>query len=392
MTNKKKIGIVTYWESNDNYGQQLQCWALQYYLRSQGYNAFLIRQYVWPPMSKTLIKRIKSWIKNIIANILYITHLAYVPFIAKYFKFCLNKETCRRRFPLFRRKHLKMTKIYDHPHKLVQNPPQADVYITGSDQVWNYSMPEEPLSNFFLQFGEDSVKRISYAPSIGHANIPDSLTEKLSDYLSRFSAISVRESSAVSLVEKLGYHATSVLDPTMLLCADDYLKLAKNEKGKKSVFIYSMNYESRDDIPFDAIRQFATNHELPIIVTPGSGYTQAKELFEEVKYSYATIPQWITHIANAELVVTASFHGVVFAILFHRSFIYTPLKGQHASANNRVLDLLHELGLSTQIYSKSIEIGCYEISKEQWQNAINKLNVLINHSKRYLVTAIDGEN
>ena len=350
---KKKIGIITYWESNDNYGQQLQCWALRHYLWERGYDAFLIRQYVWPEQHKIHergIKRIKQRVKEAIACILYATNLAYKPFVYKLFAFCLDKETCRRQFPRFRKENLKMSKIYTTPEALVANPPKADVYITGSDQVWNYSMPDGPLRNFFLQFGDKKAKRISYAPSIGHPVFPEELKEQIKSYLNVFSAISVRECSAVPLINELGYDAKTVLDPTMLLNADDYLQLAKGVQGRKCVFIYSMNYAKRDDIPFDDIKGFAEQRNLPIIVTPGSGYLPAKELFEGVEYSYATIPQWIQHIANAELVVTASFHGVVMSILMHRPVVYTPLKGELASSNNRVLDLLHKLGLETQVY------------------------------------------
>lgn len=390
MTKKKKIGIVTYWESNDNYGQQLQCWALQHFLREKGFDAFLIRQYVWPPKHKKGLKQTKQLIKDLMATFLYVSYLAYIPFIAKFFKFCLDKDACRRKFPLFRRKHLKMTKIYDQPHKLVQKPPHADIYITGSDQVWNYSMPEEPLSNFFLQFGDDTIKRISYAPSIGHADIPDELAELLKDYLSRFSAISVRESSAVSIIKKIGYKATPVLDPTMLLRADDYMNLAINEKSKKCVFIYSMNYESRDDVPFDAIQQFATTHKLPIIVTPGSGFIKAKELFEGVEYSYATITQWIKHVANAELTVTASFHGVAMSIIMHTPFMYTPLKGIHKGSNRRVLDLLETLGLEKQIYSQNKQLSEYKITSDLWDLVDTKLAKLVDESKDFLLNNING--
>jgi hypothetical protein len=250
-------------------------------------------------------------------------------------------------------------------------------------------MPEEPLRNFFLQFGDDSVKRISYAPSIGHVDFPLELSETISRYLSCFSAISVRESSAVSIIENLGYNATPVLDPTMLLCADDYLKLAKKEKGRKCVFIYSMNYESKEDIPFDDIQQLADARGLPIIVTPGSGFVAAKELFKGVEYSYATIPQWIMHIANAELVVTASFHGVVFAILFHRSFIYTPLKGQYEGSNKRVLDLLECLALEKQIYTENNQLNEYVLTPDIWKTVDIKLKKLVENSKEFLLGNIN---
>lgn len=381
MTKKKKIGIVTYWESNDNYGQQLQCWALQHYLRSLGHNAFLIRQYVWPPVKKNGVKKIKQLVKDKIADFLYFTNLAYSPRVNKYFAFCLDKEACIRQFPKFRKDNLKMSRIFDTPEKLKNNPPKAEVYITGSDQVWNYTMPEGPLSNFFLQFGNEKTKRISYAPSIGHPDFDTEFREKIQNYLSKFAAISVREGSAVKLINDLGYEATHVLDPTMLLKADDYLQLApQNIVKEESIYIYSMNYASADDIPFNVIKQYAQQENLPIIVTPGSGFLPAKELFEDVEYSYDSIAGWIQHIINAKLFITASFHGIVFAILFHKPFVYTPIKGKHSSSNNRVLDLLGQLGLEQCVLKGEIDLS----PKINWEIVDEKLNEMRKVSMNYL--------
>ncbi len=382
MTKQKKIGIITYWESNDNYGQQLQCWALQHYLRLLGYEAFLIRQHVWPPVKKRGLKRLKQVMKKILAEFLYNTNLAYVPNISKYFTFCLDKEACRRKFPKFRKENLFMSQIYETPEELVQNPPKADIYITGSDQVWNYSMPEKPLSNFFLQFGDDSIKRISYAASVGHLDFPNELKEKIQKYLTKFSAISVRERLIVNTIAGLGYSAEHVLDPTMLLTLNDYTKLVKNESPRECIYIYSMNYSSSKDMPFEEIQHYAHENNLPIIVTPGSGYLPAKELFDGVEYSYATIPQWIQHIASAKLVVTASFHGIVFAILFHRPFIYTPLNGAHSSSNIRVTDLLDKLDLGDRIWNSQNSIN--DITTIDWYEVDKKLGTFKKESINYL--------
>ena len=393
MSTKKKIGIITNWETNDNYGQQLQCWALQHFLRERGYDAFLIRQYAWPSrwnQKKKGVKRIKQLVKNSLASFLYFTKLAYRPFFYKRFAFCLDVEACRRLFPLFRVEHLQMSKLYNTPEMLMENPPEADVYITGSDQIWNYELDEGPLKNYFLQFGNSKVKRIAYAPSFGHSSIPEEAENRIKQYLKIFNAISIRESSMVQVIKDMGYNATAVLDPTMLLEAKDYLQLSSNIKGKESVFIYSMNYASSDDISFGEIEEFAKCQNLPIIVTPGSGYLPARELFEGVEYSYATISQWIQHIANAKMVVTASFHGIVFAILFHRPFIYTPLKGEHANSNNRVLDLLNNLGLREWVWDGSRLNNDDFIKQIDWEKVDVKLGKLRQYSITYLLNAING--
>lgn len=392
MDKRKKIGVITYWESNDNYGQQLQCWALQHYLRERGYDAFLIRQYAWPEQwspKKKGLKRIKQWIKDTLAAFLYATNLAYQPSIFKRFSFCLDKEAYRRRFPIFRKENMKMTKIYDTPDKLMNKPPKANVYITGSDQVWNYWLNEEPLKNYFLQFGRKYVKRIAYAPSIGHTTLPDEYKHTYHLYLKKFSAISVREKSTVPIIQSLGYKVQCVLDPSMLLNTEEYLLLSQNVKTNPNVFIYSMNYESVEDIPFEAIKHYAKSNGLPIIVTPGSGYVSAKELFTGVEYSYATIPEWIQNIANSELVITASFHGIVFSILFHRRFIYTPLNGEHSESNNRVFDLLEALGLDSRVWDEKITFDDYTTENIKWLQVDERLNNMRKQSLDFLLTAIN---
>lgn len=387
MINKKKIGIITFWESNTNYGQQLQCWALQHYLREHGYDAFLIRQYVWlRPSTKKGIKRVKQWIKDKIAAVLYLTNLAYNSKIAKRFSVCLDKDICRREFPRFRSRHLKMSKTFKTPEELAANPPMADVYITGSDQVWNYTMmPTEILKNFFLQFGNAKATRIAYAPSIGHTDFSDEIKDFIKPYLNSFSSISVRESSAVSVLKKLGYKAKPVLDPTMLIPAKDYLKLIKDESKKRSIFIYSVNYETREDIPFDEIKNYAQQKSLPIIVTTADGFVAEKELFEDVEYCYATIPQWIQLINNADIVIAGSFHAIVFSILMHTPFIYTPLKGTYAESNRRVLDLLKDLGLEQTIY-----VGHFNPQINiDWDSVDDRLNQMRQVSTEYLLNSIE---
>lgn len=384
-----RIGVITYWESNDNYGQQLQCWALQCFLREKGHDAFLIRQYVWPPSKKKGLRRLKRWIKDKLATILYSTNLAYNYNISRLFAFCLDREACRRQFPRFRRQNMKMSKIYTYPETLTANPPAADIYITGSDQVWNYDMPESSLKNYFLQFGDKDVKRIAYAASIGHKDFPSEIQESIKSYLQLFSAISTRESSAVKAINMMGFDAKHVVDPTMLLKPEEYLLLANKESIRECVYIYSMNYEKKEDIPFCQIQQYAKEHELPIIVTTGSGYLPAKELFEDVEYSYATISQWIRHIADARMVITASFHGIVFSLLFHRNFIYTPLQGALSGGNNRILDLLNVLGLDEQVLKHNKAISDYEISIEKWQIVDKLLDKYITSSVNYLLNAIN---
>lgn len=386
MSNKKKIGIITYWESNDNYGQQLQCWALQQVLGKMGHSPFLIR-FQWMTPKVTAKRKLKLLTKQLIAFMLHIIQLDKSIRVRKKLNFVYREDEIRRRFPKFRKSNIAQSnKVYYSYYDLKANPPQADMYITGSDQVWNYDMPEDCRKSYFLQFGNADVKRISYAPSIGHSEYPEELLPSLKEYLGNFDAISVREKSAIEVCEKVGYNATQVLDPTLLLAKDDYDKLLKCHNSKTSIFIYSLNYTSAYDIPFEAIRKYANIHKLPIVVTPSSGYVPSQELFDGVEYSYASIEEWLGNIANSHLVVTASFHGVVFSLLFHRPFLFTPLKGQHAQSNERVLGLLQKLDLLECVAQENGDINIPDID---WSDVDDKFEELRKASYFYIESSIN---
>ena len=163
-----RIGVVTYWSSDDNYGQQLQCFALQQYLISQGHDAFLIK-YLPPKRMLTFFEKIlkKVTLQNV-ANLITGERKKNRKFQAN--EMLLKKENEKknkaRHFSDFRRRYIRSTEtIYGSISELRQNPPSADIYICGSDQVWNNPILDENTAGWFLDFGE--AKRIAYAVSIG---------------------------------------------------------------------------------------------------------------------------------------------------------------------------------------------------------------------------------
>lgn len=259
-----------------------------------------------------------------------------------------------RRFEEFRNNHINQTqRIYGTLKELRPDPPAADVYIAGSDQIWHpVHLKRKGDRAFWLDFGEDRVRRVAYAVSFGVDKCPPRLQKELSGRLSRFDALSVREESGVSICQAAGKEAVHVLDPTLLLAKEDYLSLSRDISGSPSpyIFIYSINISSNEEIRWPELRGFAEREGLPLVVTPASGYLPGRELFEGVEYRYATIPEWLSLIRYSSLVVTTSFHGVVFCICFHKPFIYFPLSGTHAKGNSRVLNLLSKLSLSDNVW------------------------------------------
>lgn len=330
-----KIGIITFWDSQDNYGQLLQCYALQRFLKELGHTPYLIRyKDVSTRQSGFKIKKIPSYILNFKA----------------YFKYFLQRRNTQkysqvnnlslRDFDGFRQQF-----IISHPtiyskQSIMDNPPEADAYICGSDQIWGGS------TVYYLPFVPKGKIKIAYAPSFGGTNpftTPNS--SELYNLLSDFDFIGIREESGANLLHEHGFkNAIQVVDPTLLLNKNLYLGLISKEySNNNDVFIYLLGNEiscSIDDI-FKFIKEKGWSYT----------YVASQGRIDRYDKVQATIPQWINNISNSKVVITNSFHCVVFALIFHKPFIFLPLSGEFARMNDRLYDLLDKIDLKSQIYN-----------------------------------------
>ncbi len=341
-----KIGIITFWESEDNYGQVLQCFALQQQLIQMGHEPFLIKYTPYPKIKKTpLIHKLWKLIK-------------IYPIFQKLKKRQERKQVCLfnqknklRKFNEFKEENILTNNIiYNGLLNIQNNPPEADCYICGSDQVWSKLLDNDENQAFYLNFGKKNIKRIAYAASFGRDVYPLELNVRLHDMLMKFDAISVREKTGIDICKKVGIQAINVLDPTLLLSMKEYLQIIEKPLiDKKYFYTYSLNISSEKDLCWKALLKYADRHGLKSISTTSSGYFVGKEICSDTEYIYATIPQWLGYIQNAEFVATTSFHGVAFCLIMHTNFIYFPLKGTHSRGNSRVISLLNSLGLHEKI-------------------------------------------
>lgn len=385
-----KIGIITFWQSNDNYGQILQCYALQQQLLKLGHEPYLIRYDIEHRFGKIKIPLWKKIFKVLLVypviKSLKLKKQKQIETALKAYNILRNKE---RDFENFRKEHFLVSDIiYSNLQHLQFNPPIADAYIVGSDQVWAHLLDKKENQAMFLNFGSKNIKRIAYAPSFSMYSYPTNLKSKLKENLGRFNHISVRERTGVDICKELGYDAQVVADPTMLIKSEDYLKIASKYNCGTYIYLYYLNICHSNEVEWVKLHEFAEKLNIKIIATPSSGYIQGQELFCDVEYRYASIPQWISLINNAKLVVTTSFHGVVFCILHHTPFIYFLLKGKFARGNNRVVSLCNMLGLSDRIWS---DTSSYESLFEQnikWEEVDKKLNFYRLESVEFLNKAL----
>lgn len=385
-----RIGIITYWRGTSNYGQIVQHWAMQVALKKMGHTPFLIRFY--PGYNHGLLKR---WLKLLKL----VDYARAIMASIKGNKSDLKKifHDNERAFHLFRRVNLNVSKQkYYKLADLQVFPPRADAYITGSDQVWSQLLSYKENEVYFLNFGDDKVRRIAYAPSFSMDEYPKELLSNLQHNLSRFCNVSCREYAGVDICKKAGFlKAKKVLDPTFLLCKDDYEKLIRQVVTKHRhhnfVFIYSLNITSSDEIRWKELKDSYKDYSY--VVTPSDGYFAGDELFgKDVEYSYCTIQGWLANIYNSSLVVTPSFHGVALAIILEKEFVYTPLDGHCAKGNGRIIDLLTDLSLTDRILTK--ERNYIDIINKpiDWVKVGKTLSELRNDSVSFLMNSLNVKN
>lgn len=349
--NKKvKIGIMTFWWSQDNYGQLLQCYALQKYLRDAGHDAYLIR-YKNEERSPLWKKCLKAFNLSLLYK-----HLKY-----KINSYKVKKEQiCNyRHFDEFRKNYINQSeKFYSSYKELKENPPEADIYIVGSDQVWNFSFLKKIknssyIHSYMLDFGKETTKKMSYAASWSMNSLSNELIEEIKPLLQKFSYVSVREENGISLCKQCGYdNAELVCDPTLLLSADVYRNLYMGENVRKIEKKYIMLYMLNNECDFDIQRvyDFAKEKDLEVVYVTGNGVINNREKF------FATIPEWLYLIDNAEYVITNSFHCCVFSSLFSKKFGVAKLKGKVEGMNTRFESLFNLLGIESRYVDNDFEV------------------------------------
>lgn len=385
-----KIGIITLWQSSDNYGQQLQCWALQQELIKLGHDPYLIRYDV---EYRTRNNKSPLWKKALKLVLIYpvIKSLKRRKIREKeqLLKAYNAKRNNERQFLSFRKDNFLVSdNIYSTLQELKDNPPEADAYIVGSDQVWAFTLDNYENRVMFLDFGDKKIKRIAYAPSFSMPSYPEKLKLVLKENLDRFDSLSVREQTGAKICNDIGCTAQVVVDPTMLLTSKDYSAIVNANTCGSYIYLYYLNISNSEEVEWQQLHEFANNNNLKIIATPASGYIQGKELFDKVEYQYATIPQWLGFINGARLVVTTSFHGVVFCIIHRTSFIYFPLKGKYSRGNNRVIDLCKILGLSDYIWNESSSFDSLFHKIIDWENVDTRLKAIRIDSIDYLKNSL----
>ena len=337
-----------------NYGAVLQMYALYTYLKQQGHDPFVI------DFKQSYPDGYLKW------RIGYLLKHPFDIFTAvKNRLFSKRDELCLKQgFHAFLNRFITFTETAQTLDELQQCPPAADLYICGSDQIWN---PNEIgfYTAYFLNFGSSDVKRISYAPSFGMKKMPLEYVSDLRMYLKRLDAISVREASGVKIVKKLtGLKATQVLDPTLLI--DDYSEVIDDSlvPSGKYILVYRL-HQKRPLTQWlsDLINKLSRETSLAVYTISPNNKHRKLETGERL---HPTPSEFLGLIKKSELVITNSFHATVFAVLFKRKFISCARDRYEDRQNLRMIEFLAGLGLLEHFISFGAESSSLSGVHRSW--------------------------
>lgn len=329
-----KISILSFWHTQSNYGAILQCFALQRYYSKKGYEVEHIK-YCFED-TNTPVRKIKKAIN-------------------KYLLFWTYRNRMARVFDSFRNKHLVLTKEYRFYDDLVSDAPNSDMYIVGSDQVWNFSNYDlnernrKILHASFLDFGSSNVVRESYAASWGGYVPNGEMIDEISPLLRKFNRVTVREKEGVRSCKICGFENASVSqDPTLLLNANEYRDLYAGQKNlrkhkRKYIFLYYLNNQGQFDL--EKVFNFATENGLDVIYVAGNNQKDSYN-----KY-VPSVEQWLQLIDDAEYVITNSFHCSIFCLLFKKKFGVVLLNGKNENMNDRIANLFEHYRIKPRYVS-----------------------------------------
>jgi len=353
-----KIGIITF-SNGYNYGAILQAYALQEYLKQNSFDSVIIdylssdfkNRYKLPLFSKSP--------KRFLINLLLIP----------------TELKKRRKIDTFRKKYF-FIKGFDEVRK-----SQIDYkkFITGSDQVWNPDITNMD-QNFLLKWVENRRKKASYAASIGVDKLNETQSKIIKDNLSTFdeSNILVREDGAKRLIESgAGLITEVVCDPTLLLSKNHWASLSSQDtRAEKYVLVYIFRTTKDKE---RRIQKFAIDRGLsvvwmrnPLRKTPGIEYVNG-----------LGIEEWLSFFKNAEYVITDSYHGFMFSLIFEKDFTILPLGND--KSHDRFLTVLDRLRLNGRI---NLDEGEWDTSHLDYGIISQELGGFVSKSKEKLLQII----
>lgn len=361
-----KVRLMTF-HTPKNYGAILQAYSLYSYIKSINDDTLVI-DYNTPHLRKRypILKKPQN-VKSLIRYLLLLpTYSA--------------KKRKHEKFNTFINNNIGLTGRYESTEELYENPPQADIYFTGSDQIFNPTRIKDERQAYYLDFVPNGKRRCSYAGSFGVSIIPDDKKDEIQGYLKKFDNISVRESKGAKLVKDItGIDVTEVFDPIFLYDKDFWLKIAKAYKKelKNYIFYYRLMGGNISD---EIAQKISKEKGLPLIVIT-DGIMKGKA--DKVLYDVGP-EEFLSLMNNADYIVTDSFHGVAFSVILEKQFFAVEIMPEKMERQNTLLSKIH---LLSRIINKNSTIPIQDID---YTEVNTYLSENISSSKRYINSCLEN--
>ncbi len=353
-----KVAILTFARTN-NYGATLQCYALTKYIESFGHIVDIINiplLKAGAPRRKSFIEKLQNKWKRLYCRI----NPIKIPDYSLRFPRTIEQLKQDRAydkqnmnlFDKFRDKYFpNLTREYITEEDFINDYPDADLYVVGSDQVWNLWVTNVQYPLFFFSFVRENKKCISYAASMGgNTNFYFEKEEiwTIQKLLKKFSGISVRDMTGISILKnRFHIDALQVLDPTFLPNVDIYDPILSDSNIDAKGCLFNFKFIINDSwirvIHYIAERK-QLNIRMDTCLIPIDGLQ-----FQPI----CSVADWLRLIKTSDFIFTDSFHGMVFCILFKKNFIVTP---SYKGGEERYMDLAKKFGLEDRVYFTPDEI------------------------------------
>lgn len=352
-----------------NVGASLQAYALQAYLKSLGHDVKII-DYKPDYLSK-------HYQLNIVGNPKYNKPFLKQAYLLAKLPGRLHMLPRKKAFDSFTAKYFDLTKRYTSNEELKKEPPEADAYLAGSDQIWNPLFPNGKDPAFYLDFVQQGV-RASYAASFAVDEFPQELREVTAQYLDRFDHIAVREKSGLSVLKTLGItNAVAVLDPVFLLDRTQWEAMAERPERCETPYLLVYDFDNSPAVRKLAER-IAAERGLHI-------YSVFKLPYAERCFPLCGPETFLGLMQHAAFVLSNSFHATAFSVIFEKEFAVVE---RTEKINTRMRDFTAMLGLSDHMVTAETEIP----DGTDWTAVRRCLKDEIDHAKAYIDEVLrDGE-
>lgn len=375
----KKVGIITF-SGSYNYGAILQSYALQTVIENLGYEVEYIdyRNEDAVLQDLSLAKKVRSLVWN------------------RYFKPLIAGNRRKKKTNIFINKYLKVSlDKYTSKSQITHEPPHYDIYIAGSDQIWNPYITNFDTT-YLLEFAPKDKKKLSYASSFGLPILPEKAKELYKERLLEMDSISVREPEGADIINKLIDKDVQVtLDPTFLLSKEHWLKIS-SDAGRKNDYIlcYHMPGFPKIDKLMSLIADKISSETGKDIIHIGNKEYEKFNITKESIFD-AGPAEYVGLFRSASYVLTNSFHGTCFSLIFGKDFysIIDDTQPPGKSRNSRIESLLDNLDLKQRIAKVSEDKNFNEsdiLCDIKYDDVNPKLNALREKSIKFLNDSLES--